>query len=386
MTHPPDFGDVRSLMNEPYSAQIWDQVCAWVQEFEGDELKARVLPYMDGHLRRWTDEQRVVPRTWLQRLIEDQGVPWMPVAKALIAHRVQLKSRRHWIKQSYEISRILERSELRHIAVIDFSYSWFAPQDLAAFKASPHLDQLFRLVLRGVTLEDGVVWGTLFDATSMPELASLDMSSCKLDDEDAERLVYAKNFGELVELSLWDNHLTRHAMVALGEAPRTANLQILDLGRNPLGQPGLEALGHRGLRALRLDQTQLGDKGAEWLASAGFHELEELNLWKNAVGDDGVAALAASPSLGGLHMLNLGRNDVGDAGAMAIAESSVLTELRELNLFGNRISDAGAFALAGSPNLAHLDALHIKDNAMTSRGEAALASSPHLPEHIREQW
>ena len=57
----PDFGDLRSLMNEPYSRQIWDQLCTWIEQWEPEDREGRVLPYLDGHLHQWLDEERFVP-------------------------------------------------------------------------------------------------------------------------------------------------------------------------------------------------------------------------------------------------------------------------------------------------------------------------------------
>ncbi|MEM1348848.1 MAG: hypothetical protein AAGI01_09850, partial [Myxococcota bacterium] len=153
--HPHDFGDIRSLVNEPYSVHVWAQVCSWVQEFDGEELHARVLPYVEGSLRRWTDEQRAVPRMWLRRLMEGTDVPWMPVARALIAHRIQHPSYAPWShpKPALLLSRILGRPELEHLALLDFSYSWLTAKDLTACSETPYLEQLSRLVLRGTTLE-----------------------------------------------------------------------------------------------------------------------------------------------------------------------------------------------------------------------------------------
>jgi hypothetical protein len=64
-----------------------------------------------------------------------------------------------------------------------------------------------------------------------------------------------------------------------------------------------------------------------------------LDLSNNALGDEGAAALAASPLLAGLRVLHLGRTCVGDAGARALALSPHLGDLTP-HLDGNRISAA----------------------------------------------
>jgi uncharacterized protein (TIGR02996 family) len=97
-----------------------------------------------------------------------------------------------------------------------------------------------------------------------------------------------------------------------------------------------------------------------------------------SIGDAGVQALAASPTLKKLTHLNLEGNNIGPEGAQVIAASTTLTELTDLNLEGNNIGDAGAQALADSPNLKKVTDLNLRGNDIGNTGVQALAASPNL--------
>jgi uncharacterized protein (TIGR02996 family) len=135
-------------------------------------------------------------------------------------------------------------------------------------------------------------------------------------------------------------------------SPYLGRLSLLDLYPNAVGDPGVAALAGctalSGLGQLLLRGCRVGPAGARALASSPtFANLTELDLAHNALGDDGVRALAASPHLGRLARLSLAHTDVGDAGVAALAASANLRRLERLDLRGNAVGRAGAAALAG---------------------------------------
>jgi uncharacterized protein (TIGR02996 family) len=115
---------------------------------------------------------------------------------------------------------------------------------------------------------------------------------------------------------------------------------------------------------------------APWLAALVTLEL------RGAVGDEGAAALAASPHVRNLRTLLLGSTGIGDHGAAALARSSTLVNLSVLSLKSNQVRDEGAQALAASPHLAHLRQLNLEGNRIGHRGlpalRAAARASPRL--------
>ena len=100
-----------------------------------------------------------------------------------------------------------------------------------------------------------------------------------------------------------------------------------------------------------------GDAGAGRLADAltaagggGGARLEEIDLYRNHIGDEGARAIAdALHSNSVLVKLVIGNQRIGNKGALAFADALERDDdpaLRELNLSKNRIGAEGAAALA----------------------------------------
>ena len=131
----------------------------------------------------------------------------------------------------------------------------------------------------------------------------------------------------------------------------------------------------------------IGDEGVAALAaSPHLTQLQHLDLSDTNIYEEGALALALSPHLARLQHLNLGYNGIGDEGARALAASPHLAQLKHLELYDNDIGDEGAAALAASPHLAQLQHLDLSGNDIGDEGARALAASPYLPEHIRAHW
>ena len=140
------------------------------------------------------------------------------------------------------------------------------------------------------------------------------------------------------------------------------------------------------LRVLRLG-ADIGEEGAAALAaSPHLQGLLFLDLNYNVLEDEGVRAIAESPFLTKLGALHLAGTGVGDEGAIALASSPNLAHLTFLDLAENDIGDEGAIALASSPHLGQLEQLALEDNVFGERGALALATSPHLCEQIKAEW
>ena len=145
-----------------------------------------------------------------------------------------------------------------------------------------------------------------------------------------------------------------------------AHVEYLNISRNILGVPGVQALAPvlshlPRLEMLCFDANSIGEAGAVVLAKAAAYalpRLRELRLCTNRIGDGGLRAIAAAvaggaafASLVGLH---LSSNDIGDLGvealATACASPDVLPRLTILSMFDNNIDAAGMRALASAIN------------------------------------
>jgi hypothetical protein len=104
----------------------------------------------------------------------------------------------------------------------------------------------------------------------------------------------------------------------------------------------------KSLRELNLSGKQIGDAGAQALATALETNSSLSTLWlnNNQIGAEGAqdlaTALQTNKTLTGLDLWN---NQIGDAGAQALSSAlHTNSSLRELYLLGNQIGDAGVTA------------------------------------------
>jgi uncharacterized protein (TIGR02996 family) len=151
-------------------------------------------------------------------------------------------------------------------------------------------------------------------------------------------------------------------------------LEELDLLRNNLGDDDLAAMLNTPskLRRLELNDNKITEKGAELLAThPALENITTLALSGNAIRDQGVTALVNSPRAANLQKLEISGCEFGRAGITAIAESPHLENLRELRMHSNGLDLVGARLLAASPHLANLDWLYI-GGGLTATARKAL--------------
>jgi uncharacterized protein (TIGR02996 family) len=104
--------------------------------------------------------------------------------------------------------------------------------------------------------------------------------------------------------------------------------------------------------------TPLTARDAVALASSRYLDgLSLLFLGRNSLGDEGVEALAWAPWLVSLTYLDLSDNGLSDRGARALAASPYLINLQTLHLERNYLSPDGVAALTRSPYLRRLNRL-----------------------------
>ncbi len=138
--------------------------------------------------------------------------------------------------------------------------------------------------------------------------------------------------------------------------PELANLVELHITGNALGDDGVRALAEspclRDLTVLALRKVGAGVAAIEALArSPGVTNLVKLDLEDNPVGAAGVRALGDSPCLAGLRTLNLVLTELDAEGARALADGALLSGLTRVDLSQNRLGDDGGHALARASRL-----------------------------------
>lgn len=155
--------------------------------------------------------------------------------------------------------------------------------------------------------------------------------------------------------SLGDNHLTATTVSALVESfhKGSVSLNHLDLGNNPIGDEGVEAL-----------------------STGWFPDMTELTLNACDIGDVGITHLTTLMRQGGL--MNLDVRTFG-LDLSFPSQHSLLTTPQVLILSENRIRDAGiaSFVTAFAEHLNDLNSIHLSDNEIADLGMSLLSIAVH---------
>jgi hypothetical protein len=152
----------------------------------------------------------------------------------------------------------------------------------------------------------------------------------------------------------------------LAGSSKLTNLNLLQLGQNSLGLPGVAALMSSPylteVEELDLSSNRPGDNWIAAICSAGPRRLRKLTLEDNGLDGQAIVLLAQALPLEGVWELSLSGNPIGDRGATALARSARLGRLRKLNLTSCEIGDEGATALATSSTLARSVGWELSEN------------------------
>ena len=164
---------------------------------------------------------------------------------------------------------------------------------------------------------------------------------------------------------------------ALIMTPAARKIESLTIRYEEIGPDGAEMLASTSnlpaLRRLDLSGHRIGDRGAEALAMSEL-SLIAIDLSRNELGADGVAALLDSTVTASLEWLALDGNRLGAEGAAAIARAAHLDKVRSLSLDAANLGADGAKALAAAKHLKPVD-LSLRANAIGPDGAEALAGS-----------
>ncbi len=271
--------------------------------------------------------------------------------------------------------------DLVSLSLVDTNIDDDALRVIIEARAYPTLEELD---LSG-SRSDEQSW-TIEGLTALPSaafastLTSLRISGRWLGDDVIPILAELPN---LDTLELRRNLLTDDGLAAVGALPHP--LRTLDIsagGYGGLGLTGLTGSPH----ANRLEELTVGSDDltdADWadvVASPTLTRLRVLDVegsWRHRPGPLMAAAFAQCAFFGTLERLDLESATVGATGAAAIAEVD-WRSLTLLDLTGNDIGDEGVIALASSPSMANLRGLILDRNRITDRGALAIARSPHL--------
>jgi uncharacterized protein (TIGR02996 family) len=239
------------------------------------------------------------------------------------------------------VGRLLASPHFTRLRALRVGFQLTTPETVSAVVRSPVFRQLTTLGVR-TDQRAGRLAAELGRLTGPLALRTLDLSGNSLRAAGLEPLLASGAAATVADLDLSDNNLgaAGAAVLAAGGLPA---LRALHLLRAWPQEAGVEALAgakfFSELRSLSLGGNNLGPATAFALADAPTANLRVLDLRENPIGDRGAAALAAAPGLANLLQLDLAEARIGDAGAAALAASEHLGRLLYLNLFGNAISE-----------------------------------------------
>lgn len=131
----------------------------------------------------------------------------------------------------------------------------------------------------------------------------------------------------------------------------------------------------------RVNELQAAQCIREFAASPQLGHLEWLGTGKTEgtcsdeipMGDEGIAALAASPSLFRLRSLYIRNEGIGPEGCRALAAAPYLFRLKRLDLSYNPIGSEGVEALTEAPHLRQLEGLVLYGVRLTQQTAQRLA-------------
>lgn len=303
------------------SPDAWRALCDTLEGARWtDDLLAAALAWLTPQLAVWPDALRVTDLRWMQRLDKGMDDPRLALA------RVGVATGTRWS----------ERFAL-HLAACPWIAGWTA------------------LDLHDLPL--GPVWASvLFASPWLGPLRDLNLSGTALGDTGTLGLVACPALSGLTSLRLGWCGLGVQGFQSLGDAPFAPSLQHLDLAANG--------------RAWHERHTPAAHT-ATWTR---FAALASLRLTYNNLGDEGLAALLASPQCATLRTLDLQANGLTDATLRLLASSPHLTQLQTLVLVANFLSAEGLRALAASPHLGALQALDVSCSFARDEAEAVAAA------------
>jgi hypothetical protein len=215
-------------------------------------------------------------------------------------------------------------------------------------------------------------------------LRALTLSDATVMADGARELATAPALSGLRRLSLAGCELGKTGMLSLASSSTLASLRALELGPKS-GIAGdslaavLDAWALDGVRELRLRSCKLGAAGARALAaSPALSGLTTLSLFDAGLRGDGAAALSRWEPRA-LADVELDKNGIDAEGMAALADGPLLANVRSLSLRSNKCQNDGGKALAQGKWLARLERLSLFYNWMGVGGLRAILERTPRP-------
>jgi uncharacterized protein (TIGR02996 family) len=245
---------------------------------------------------------------------------------------------------------------VRHVELLDVA------GHLTRLAACPLLERLAAITIAG-SFAGNAIPKALGGSPHVGRLKGLHLPRNGLTDAAVDAIASGP-FAQLKTLDLSDNEIGPAGAHTLAAAANLIGLTTLRMQGNSLGPDGgaaiLTSTRLLNLTCLELARTQCAPRSLEGVPPLS-HQWTVLNLAGNELGDVGIGHLCRWP-LTGLRALDLSRCGIGDEGAAALAASPHLTGLLRLAVNGNRITETGKRRLLTVSHFQRMPALELREN------------------------
>ena len=130
------------------------------------------------------------------------------------------------------------------------------------------------------------------------------------------------------------------------------------------------------IEALSLSQNNIGDEGADYIASNNdWKHLRKLDLSSNKISEGGAEAIGKVSGWIHLQELNLSHNTIGDSGTIAIERNYTLRNLTKIDLSANALSDEAAIVIGTSMRWPNLEELYLNENEIGDEGAMVIGEN-----------
>jgi hypothetical protein len=338
MASPPDrFGQLRSILQQTPSTQVWAALCAELALWHSEALEREALPYAASILERWPAEiERWQSDGEHHRWLED-GVltPGSQLANAMM------------VRSPEQLAELLGRGYGPGMKTL-FIIGACTTKIGARYAPLVNVLSLERLVLRMTEAHERSDPTKLIEALTQPTLRRLTVhTNGMLGDRCAECIAQNGSLAGVEALDLGGHFIPAtlysptsqvgpQGLAALASASIWENLHTLALGHCPIGAAGIQLIARR---------------VSPWRA---------LGFVGAGLDDEDVRHLVASPAMRGLQRLDLSDNQLTDQAPLALASSPHLSALRVLDLDGNALTTDGAASLVEHPSMPALESLGLR--------------------------
>lgn len=171
-------------------------------------------------------------------------------------------------------------------------------------------------------------------------------------------------------------HDAIRALLAGLERSSVTSLHLRGCSHGEEELKGFVALSRRSVEDLDLARNLIGDEGLVALAPGlMFSAVTNLDLTENGIGAEGAQALASILPGSRIRSLNLAFNQIGDQGLRALAAVLKDTCISCLNVASNHVEDGGVQCLAAGLASSSVTSLDLSANAIGQAGGEALLQS-----------